>query len=202
MQISVTGKQIDIGNSLQDYVRDKIEKVVNKYFDRAVNSVIVFSKESHKHENHFRADISVNEGAGVNYIKSSASSDDIYAAFDESLAKIQVRLSKYKSKIKNHHKPKLAEEIGYDNEKHLKGVKYVLTPFQEETDTPNDNPLIVAEKSTAIEYLTVGEAVMKMDLTDLPALLFRNKANGRLNVVYHRVDGNISWVDPQETKNL
>ena len=39
---------------------------------------------------------------------------------------------------------------------------------------------------------------MRMDLSDLPALMFINRAHGRLNVVYRRVDGNISWVDPQE----
>ena len=39
---------------------------------------------------------------------------------------------------------------------------------------------------------------MRMDLADLPALMFYNAGSGRLNVVYRRVDGNISWVDPQE----
>ena len=60
-----------------------------------------------------------------------------------------------------------------------------------------DNPVIVAEKATKILKLSVGQAVMKMDLQDLPALMFFNSAHGRLNVVYRRADGNISWVDPE-----
>jgi ribosomal subunit interface protein len=203
MQVSVSGKQIDIGNSLQEYARDHLEKVVNKYFDRAISSEVKFSKQSHKHENHFQADIIVNEGAGIGVIKSSAISDNVYGAFDAALNKIEHRLSKYKSKIKNHHKPKMSEEIGYDNSKLLKGTKYVMTPFMVEVDKENDdNPVIIAEQHTSIESFTVGEAVMRMDLRDVPALLFRNKANGRLNVVYHRADGNISWVDPQESLDL
>ena len=57
--------------------------------------------------------------------------------------------------------------------------------------------LVIAEKPTEIEVLTVSEAVMKMDLQDLPALMFFNSAHGGLNVVYRRTDGNISWVDPE-----
>ena len=37
---------------------------------------------------------------------------------------------------------------------------------------------------------------MLMDLADQPAMMFRNKASGELNVVYRRTDGNIGWIDP------
>jgi hypothetical protein len=50
---------------------------------------------------------------------------------------------------------------------------------------------------THIETLSVGEAVMRMDLADQPALMFRNSAHGGLNMVYLRNDGNIGWVDPR-----
>jgi len=59
-----------------------------------------------------------------------------------------------------------------------------------------DAPVVIAEKAADLEKLTVSAAVMKMDLADLPALMFINASNGRLNVVYRRRDGNISWVDP------
>ena len=49
-----------------------------------------------------------------------------------------------------------------------------------------------------IATLSVSEAVMRMDLADLPVVMFRNSASGRLNVVYHRGDGNIGWIDPSE----
>jgi len=196
MQISVSGKQIDIGDSLRKYVTDHIERVVSKYFDRAINSEVVFSKESHKHGNHFRCDVIVNEGAGIGFIKGNSCSDNIYTSFDEALEKIENRLGKYKSRIKKHHKPKASEELSMVG----KGTKYVLSHLDDEDpeQAESDNPVIVAEKTTSIETLTVSEAVMKMDLSDLPALLFKNKVNGRINVVYHREDGNIAWVDPQE----
>ena len=57
-------------------------------------------------------------------------------------------------------------------------------------------PVVIAEMSTELPRLTVGEAVMRMDLADAPVLLFRNRSHGQLNVVYRRGDGNVGWIDP------
>ena len=57
-------------------------------------------------------------------------------------------------------------------------------------------PVIIAEMKADIKSLTVGEAVMQMELTHASFLMFRNDANGRLNVVYQRDDGNVGWIDP------
>ena len=75
-------------------------------------------------------------------------------------------------------------------------MKYIISSQHSGEEEFNvDNPAIVAEKPAKILSLSVGEAVMKMDLENLPALLFENVKTGRVNVVYYRKDGNISWVD-------
>ena len=128
-------------------------------------------------------------------IKSSASSDDVYFAFDAALSKVEKQLRKYKSKLKDHSSKMKVSEISPDS------TKYVISPTKiddEDDETKEidfDNPVIVAEKATKILKLSVGQAVMKMDLEDLPALMFRNVKTDRINVVYYRKDGNISWVD-------
>lgn len=198
MQVLVSGKKIDIGSSLQEHVKDRLEKGVTKYFSRALNADVVFSKESHL----FRTDIIVNEGTGTGVvIKGNSESDDPYSAFDGALMRIEKQLRRYKRRISNHHKPKIAEGKG-DNVRTLKGVKYVISPLADyENETvqhEEDAPVIVAEKPMSIDTLSVAEAVMRMDLAHLPALVFINKANDRMNVVYHRADGNISWVDSTE----
>lgn len=193
MQVQISGKQIDIGTSLQEHVRERLEKSVNKYFDKAITASVVFAKEAHL----FSANVIVNEGTGVGVmLKSDSKSDDIYHAFDNALIKMEKQLRRYKRKIKNHHKAKPATLFN----EFIEGKKYVITPFnaEERSEEHDDTPIIIAEKATSIEQLSVSEAVMKMDLSQLPALLFINRANGRLNVVYHRADGNISWVDPEK----
>ena len=183
MQIKVSGKQIDIGASLTEYVKDAIEKSVSKYFDRAINANVVFSKEKHLS----CADIVVNDGTGVGpVIKGNGKATEIYVAFDEALSRIEKQLRRYKRKIKDHHKEKI-------NGVSTGGMKYIIDGRLEEE--AQDNPLIIAEKSSSIDTLSVSDAVMHMDLADLPALTFINEKTKTVSVVYHRKDGNISWVD-------
>lgn len=190
MQVAVTGKQIDVGEALQTYVRGELPKSVNKYFDAAVGASVVFSKESHL----FRVDIIVNEGTSTKFVvKADATATDIYAAFDGALERVDKQLRRYKRRIKNHKKPEIAE-----NHFDYLATKYTLAAVGEEEEAPeSDNPIIIAEKPTRIEKLSVSDAVMKMDLENLAALMFVNHKNGNLNVVYRRSDGNIAWVDPQ-----
>lgn len=188
MQISVSGKQVDVGESLRTHIDKRLQEGISKYLDRVTHVTVVISRESHL----FRADINGNTGtsSGIT-IKSRGESSDVYAAFDEAADKIEKQLRRYKRRLTNHHKKVNPAEL-----EAIRGVKYVLAGSQQEEEK-EDAPIIIAEKATHIENLSVSEAVMKMDLADLPALLFFNSASGRINVVYRRVDGNISWVDPE-----
>ena len=60
-------------------------------------------------------------------------------------------------------------------------------------------PIIVAEMEAKIPSLSVGEAVMQMELASAPVLVFRHEGHARVNVVYRREDGNIGWIDPGTT---
>lgn len=192
MQVSVSGQHLSIGSSLQEYVKERVTSSIKKYFDHAPSATVHFNKQNHE----FFCDIVVNDGTGRHVvIKSSASSDDVYFAFDAALSKVEKQLRKYKSKLKDHSSKMKVSEISPDS------TKYVISPTKiddEDDETKEidfDNPVIVAEKATNILKLSVGQAVMKMDLEDLPALMFRNVKTDRINVVYYRKDGNISWVD-------
>lgn len=188
MSISVSGQHISIGNNLQEYSKERAAQVIKKYFADIISTDIHFSKEGMN----FKCDIIVKYGSGKhNIIKSNDSCNDIYVAFDKAMVKLEKQLRKYKSKFKNHHTGKVKiSEIAFE------GTKYVISSRDEEENTEdNDNPAIVAEKPVEILKLSVKDAVMKMDLEDLPAVVFKNINNDRINIVYYRKDGNISWVD-------
>ncbi len=196
MQVSVTGQGMEVGAALKDTVHERLEKGVNKYFDRAINADVVFSKRGH----FFTANVQVNEGTGTGiFIKGTGESEDVYAAFDQAADRIEKQLRRYKRRIKNHKGTSL-NEID-DVKALLQGKKYVLQNDEsvEEESAEEETPLIIAEKPASIERLSVSEAVMRMNLADLPALMFINKKNDHLNVVYVRKDGNISWVDSKVT---
>lgn len=188
MQLSVKGKQIDVGDSLRTHVLSSLENTVEKYFDNALEGAVHFSREGQS----FRADISVHIGHNI-LIQSHSLAADPYAAFDSAGERVATRLRRYKRRLRDHHKDRAAKES-------MAAQQYVLAPENEETaesESGDADPVIIAEMTTEVETLTVGVAVMRMDLADLSALLFRNSAHGGLNMVYRRSDGNIGWVDPQ-----
>lgn len=191
MQLQISGRHVDLGASFQEHVERRVSDSFNKYLDRIVSLDVVVSKEAH---HQYRVDIHGNTGthAGI-VVKSQGSAGEIYAAFDDAATKAEKQLRRYKRRLKDHHHAEAKEQRA------LAARKYVLKPesHDEELDEKGA-PVVVAEKATNIETLSVSDAVMKMDLADLPALMFFNKGSGRLNVIYRRADGNISWVDPEE----
>lgn len=193
MQIKISGKQVDVGESLRNHVEERLSTNVPKYLDRVTVCDVVISREAHQ----FRADIVLNTGTHSHLVvKGRADSADAHTAFDGAAEKIEKQLRRYKRRLTDHHKSNRPDEEPVAAAQ-SRATKYVLASRAEEEEQSEDAPLIIAEKSTNVESLTVSEAVMRMDLADLPALMFFNKANGRLNTVYRRADGNISWVDPE-----
>ena len=190
MQLSVNGKQLDIGDSLKEYIEREVPTIVEKYFANPTDADVTVSKEGVT----FRTDIAVHVGKGI-VVQGHARSGDPYASFDEAAEHMAKRLRRYKRRLRDHHRDRSQkEEI-------LRAAQYVLAAEEEaDSDTSEhpepEQPVIVAEMQTQIETLSVGAAVMRMDLANIPALMFRNSAHGGLNMVYVRPDGNIGWVDP------
>lgn len=194
MQLSVQGKQIDVGDALRTHVQDKLEDLNQKFFNRAIDSTVQFSRDSHAF---FRAHITIRIGKNIQ-IMGDATETDIYMAFDVAAAKVARQLRKYKNRLRNHHR---RQEETPETES-LKAQNYILAMAAQEMNADaedseeHENPLIVAEMTSDIEILSVSEAVMRMDLADQSAFLFRNASHNGLNVVYKRADGNVGWVDP------
>ena len=194
MKILISGQHMRVGNSLKTYIEEHVEKHVKKYFEQAVNTNITLVKEK---SHIIKTEILVNKGTGTGVIiKSNGEDSDAYRSFEMALHKAEAQLRKYKSRLKNHHKDKEARNAAL-----LEARQYVISPFGNEKDEHAEGyPTIIAEKMTSIETLSVSDAVMQMDLHDLPTLVFINSSNNRLNVVYYRNDGNISWVDLPTSK--
>lgn len=189
MEISVKGKHLNVGEALRGHVEESLAGAVAKYFEHALDAVVVFSREAHT----FRVDISVHPWRGL-LVQGRGAADDAYVAFDGALERILKQLRKYKGRIRTHHKNRGQEEP-------LPAQYSILAPEDEEmAATTEAHPTIIAEMPHGISTLTVSEAVMRMDLADVPVMMFRNSAHGGLNVVYRRADGNIGWIDPANEK--
>lgn len=189
MDISITGKGLDIGEALRSHVGAALAAVVGKYFPRAHDAVVTVSREAHM----FRADVSVHPTRGF-LVQGRAAADDAYAAVDAAVERIAKQLRRYKRRLNDHHGRRWGDES-------TPAQQYIIAAEHEEEELPADGqPAIIAEIATEIATMSVGEAVMRMDLADAPAMIFHNRSSGGLNVVYRRADGNIGWIDPENTR--
>ncbi len=189
MQYQISGKQIDIGDALQVHVKEELGSVVQKYAERPTGAQVVFSKNAHE----FVCETVVHLSTGLT-AQAKAHATEIYAAFDQCTEKMEKQLRRYKRRLKDHHRERVdpVEVFG--------GASYILAAEEgsEEAENAKLEPMIIAEMETRIPSLSVGEAVMQMELADAPVLVFRNEKTEGVNVVYRRDDGNIGWVDPQK----
>ena len=187
MEISVTGKHIDVGDSFRQYAEDQLTDSVTKYFDQAIDAHVTATKQGVM----LIVDISVHPGPRGLVVQGRGQADEIYPAFDAALERISKQLRRYKRRIVDDHRRRPAsDEV-------VQAQQYVIQGDDSDTEVEVDaQPIIVAEMQTDIATLSVSEAVMRMDLADLPVLMFRNSKTNTLSVVYHRKDGNIGWIDP------
>lgn len=188
MEVSVKGHNVDVGDALRGHIEEQLQAGVGKYFDKALDGSVTISRET---THGFHVEITVHPLRAMT-VQAGASGEDAYGAFDGALERIAKQLRRYKRRLKNHHKPR-------PNDGFLAAQQYVLQSGHEDTEVPEEgDPAIIAEMDTEIATLSVGEAVMRMDLAHAPVHMFRNTTSGRLNVVYRREDGNIGWIDPEQ----
>lgn len=187
MQYQISGKQIDVGDALQVYVKDGLGTVVEKYAERPTDAHVIFSKAASE----FTCEAIVHLSTGLT-AQASAKAHDIHSAFDQCAEKMEKQLRRYKRRLKDHHKARVdpVEVFG--------GASYILAAEDgaDSSEPEGMEPMIIAEMETRIPALSVGEAVMQMELAHAPVLVFRNEKSSGVNVVYRREDGNIGWIDP------
>jgi ribosomal subunit interface protein len=188
MQIQINGKQIDVGDALRTHVSTRLDAAVGKYADRAVDASVTFSRDGA----FFKADAQVHLPTGL-VAQAKGSDADIYAAFEGCAERIEKQLRRYKRRLKDHHaaRPGPIEAMA--------APAYVIAgeDHAEDAEPATLDPVIVAEMTVDIKKMSVGEAVMQMELAHAPFLMFRNERHGGLNIVHRREDGAIGWIDPE-----
>jgi ribosomal subunit interface protein len=187
MKIQISGKQMDVGDALRTHTEQALKNNAAKYFEQAVDAVVVFHKEGHR----FVADVTIHLGTGSNIaIHGHAEATEAYAACDTAIERIAKQMRRYKRRLKAHHHNSTADSS-------VAAVEYIMAQDHAEEEPAVDAaPAIIAEMQKVIETMAVSEAVMRLDLAGTPLFVFNNSRNGTLNVVYRRPDGNIGWIDP------
>ena len=188
MQIQIVNKNIDVSPAIRERISDRLDDMMDKYIHREGDAHVAISKEG----SGFRVTVDVHLPSGVS-MQGTGQAQDAYAAADEALGHTEKRLRRYKRRLKDHHRDRVQPVELSD------AGSYILESREETEGADHDDatPIIIAEMESKIPSLSVGEAVMQMEIASAPVLVFRNEKNNEVNVVYRREDGNIGWVDPK-----
>ena len=191
MRYQISGKQIDIGEALQTHVKAEIGEIIEKYAQRPTDAHMVFSRAGHE----YVCEATIHLSTGLT-AQAKGHSGEIYAAFESCREKMDKQLRRYKRRIRNHHNSR-ATPVEFGG-----ASSYILAASEDTEDAEPETlqPVVIAEMETKIPSITVGEAVMQLELAGQRMLVFRNEGHGGVNVVYRRDDGNIGWIDPRNSR--
>jgi len=192
MRYQISGKHLDVGASLQQHVKDELAGIIEKFAERPTEAVVTFSKSGYN----FICEASVHLSTGLS-VNASASAPEIYASFDGCVERMEKQLRRYKRRLKYHHCHRSSPVA-------IAGASsYILASEAADEDSVEParlQPVIIAGMETNIHSLSVGEAVMQMELAGESVLVFKNEGHKGLNVVYRRKDGNIGWIDAESAR--
>jgi ribosomal subunit interface protein len=191
MPLRVSGKNLDIGDALRSQVIDRVSGAVRKFFDGGFSGHVIVEREG----TGFRTDCTLHLSSGVT-LQAEGSAHDAYVSSDKAAERIEKRLRRYKRRLKDRN----TAGNGHD----VEIPSYVIQAPDEESDEDDDadqpsvqfHPVVIAETKKSMKTQSVSEAVVDLDLTGAPVLVFRHAGSGRVNMVYRRSDGNIGWIDP------
>jgi ribosome hibernation promoting factor len=191
MPFRVSGKNLDMGEALRTRIEQRITDATAKYFDGGFSGHVTMAKDGFG----FRTECVIHLDSGI-VLEAEALAADAYASADQAAVRLEKRLRRYKRRLKDHQAARADGRAPAPDP--LDATSYVMaapTPEREDEET-EFNPVIIAEPTTGLKRLSVSDAVVELDSTGVPVVVFRHAGHGRVNLVYRRADGHIGWIDP------
>jgi ribosomal subunit interface protein len=187
MALRVSGKNLDIGEALRSQVQARVAGALTKYVDGPYSGHVTVTRDG----GGFRTDCVLHLTSGIT-LEASGAAGDAYASFDQTAQRIEKRLQRYRRRLK--------DRLGPGSARQAEAVDGAYAIIEEPTDEALEDgayhPVVIAEDTRALHRLSVSEAVIELDLSGAPVVVFLHASTGRVNVVYRRRDGAIGWVDP------
>jgi ribosomal subunit interface protein len=195
MTLRVSGKNLDLGEALRARVSARIEEAVEKYFDGGWSGHITVGPEG----NGFRAECALHLDSGT-VLQAQGEADDPVLSCDGAAELIEKRLRRYKRRLKDHRANGRGRGPEFSAGPAATFVDTTLSAPDSDTEEDETwNPAVIAEATSSLARMSVRDAVLQLDLTGAPVLVFVHANHGRVNLVYRRADGHIGWIDPPST---
>lgn len=197
--INITGRNVSVTEAMKNYAWDKLSKL-ERFHTHIMDMQITLDIQKIEHScvivlkwNHFK-------------VKVQASSTDMYASIDKAMDRMQTKLRRWKKRIQMHHhkgvpmtdlKVNVLQRPYDELEEYNEEIEAERRKEMEATLLP---PKVIGKDTRVLKELTIQEALMKMDLSEDPFLIFRDESDRSLKVIYRRADGNYGVIEAHTEK--
>lgn len=187
MSFRISGQNLDVGSALRERINDRVAEAMAKYFDGGYSGHLTLARDGFG----FRAECAIHLDSKIT-LHAEGMASDAYASADQAALRIEKRLRRYHRRLKEHRSDRL------DGRAALEAASYIIAAPEQDSEAELDGftPVIIAESTTMLKQLSVSDAVMELDMTGAPVLVFRHAAHGGINIVDRRADGHFGWIDP------
>jgi putative sigma-54 modulation protein len=188
LPIIVTGRHLEITQAIREYAHKKIEGLHLDY-PRIIEAKIILDVQGHHRQ---MAEI-ILFCANHIVIEVKSTTEDIYASIDESISKIARRMRKFKTRLLKSHRPRKDGSIRHIQE-HVIHEESVHQGEQEQV-----TPAYVHEESYKIRPLFPDEAIVDLEISQRPFVVFHDQQNHKLAILFRRQDGDYGLIHPEDT---
>ncbi|HCJ83492.1 MAG TPA: ribosome-associated translation inhibitor RaiA, partial [Parachlamydiales bacterium] len=194
--ITVVGRNVSVTDPMKKYAWEKISKV-ERFGTHMMDVLLTLDIQKIEHMcqivmkwNHFK-------------VKVQASSSDMYASIDRAVDRLQAKLRRWKKRIQMHHHkgvPAIDLQVNVLQRPYDEVEEFNKEMEEEEEERKKEMaeallpPKIIGHETRALKELTIQEAIMKMELSEDPFLIFHDETDRHLKVIYRREDGNFGVI--------
>jgi putative sigma-54 modulation protein len=177
MQIDITFKNMESSDALKDYAFKRLSKM-ERYIDRTGEAHIVLSIEKRRH----KADVTFTaDGTVINAVEIT---EDLYAAIDMVMDKLERQIKKHKQKMQ-------------DKKSQGKSTPEEAVEAPSPKTTRKARPRIVRERNYFVKPMNLDEAILQLNLDPASFIIFQNTESNQINLLYKRPDGDLALVETQ-----
>jgi len=184
LPIKVTGRHVSVTEPIKDYAIKKVEGLHLDY-PRIIEAQVILDLQKYRH----LAEVILHCANHIT-IEATSESTDMYAAIDEVMSKIAQQMRKYKTRFMRQHRPRHGEIKNY-NEKILN-----IEGFEAQAEV---EPSVIETEKYPVKPMYLDEAVLQLEVSNRPFVVFTNATTDRVNVLYRRNDKGLGLIEPTAT---
>ena len=160
MSFRVSGKNLDVGEALRERINNRIAEAMGKYFDGGYSGHVTVAREGFG----FRTECAIHLDSKIT-LHADGQAADAYASADQAVTRIEKRLRRYHRRLKDRHRL---------DGRRIEAASYIIAAPEQDSEADLDGftPVIIAESTTMLKQLSVSDAVMELDMTGAPVLLW------------------------------